>query len=342
MNIVMIIVVFLTFVAIDKLAIPKVIASQIALSADYRSKLDYGQLKSFVDLVNNDPTPKVIMIGDSITEGGGVANGDETIAHYLQQDILKSGKYYHVYNLGLQGAAPGDSYFIIKSLNLTSKDIVAYDLNVGNYGGPTAVKFPGITGELASKGSVLNPLVKASNNPVEDRLRLFVDNHWKLFAYRNMVKEYLTQQLSHKPVVTTTQHQPDPQPWYTTNWTSRTRGMFKRGDNVFSDNDQGIRFTKLMIQDIKARGSNILIYNISLNQQMMEQYNMIDRPHYDADMQRLKTMVVTSGATYQDYETVIPSPLFADSLHPTKDGNRILAVRMAKDLSGWLSGEGKS
>ncbi|GMA51187.1 hypothetical protein GCM10025857_25440 [Alicyclobacillus contaminans] len=328
-------VVVAVFVVIDQLAIPPILAHEVVPNADYRTKVDYTDIKAFIEEVNRDRSPKIILVGDSITQGGGVANGDETISHYLQQNVSRAGYAYHVYNFGIEGAEPGDCYAIVKSLRLTSKDLVVYDMNVGDYG-VSPVRFREITPMLVPMP--VHTKSTALVDPVEDWLRRFVNNHWKLFAYRGIVKTYLANWGGGPPITaSSTKHAPDPPPWYTKDWTAQTKGMWKRGSNVFHDNDGALTFNRLMIQDVRSHGAKILVYNIPLNQKMMAQYQMIDEPKYKQNIARLKAAMLGAGAIYRDYEYLIPSDDFIDSLHPTRAGNEILANQLMKDLTPYFA-----
>lgn len=325
MNIFVILAVFLVFVGIDKFAIPAVMAADIPLSADYRTNLNYPELRAFIERINASAGPKVIMVGDSVTEGGGVSNGDETIAHYLQVDLQNADKPYHVYNLGLKGAAPGDAYNVIHAIHLNKGDVVLYGMNPSDYG-TTPVNFPTVTGMLnPQKRFAIMQSQHPGTNPIEIALRLFVTNHWALFRDRNLIKDDL---LGRNRTV----HQTDPPPWYTSDWTARTKGIYKRGENTFHQNDGSLERLEWLIRDAKRAGALMFVYNVPLNQQMMAKYQMIDRPHYDENIKRLKTAIVNAGAQFGDYQKIVPSPNFVDSIHPTAKGNQIVAAALVHDV----------
>ncbi|MGZ4112468.1 MAG: hypothetical protein ACXVP5_08540 [Tumebacillaceae bacterium] len=341
MNLLMILLVIGAFVAIDQVAVPLVIGTKIRAASDYRSPIhfQYGDVKALVDLINEDESPKIITTGDSIINGGGVKSASDTIANYLQGDLRQAKSDYHVYNLGLSGANPGDIYFVVKSLHLTSKDVVVYDLNVSHYGYKSII-FPNITAELAPKYQESQPLYDVlgiKKDKLEDRLQLLVNNTWKLYAYRDVLSDMFKQKyLGKQPIKDYVSYDP----WNYMDWSSRTKGSPKRGANEYPDSDPSLLFTKYLIQTVKQEGANILIFNIPLNQQMMKQYDMLNRPMYDKNIARLSKFITDNGATFTNYEKLIPSPYFTDSLHPMKQGNQILAKQLQHDLEPWLSGKG--
>lgn len=340
MNVWMMLLVILSFVLIDQIVVPAAIGTKIRASSDTRSPIQfqYGDVKALIDLINHDKSPKIITTGDSIINGGGVKSASDTIANFLQGDIRQAGSKYHVYNLGLSGAAPGDIYFVVKSLHLTPQDIVVYDLNVSHYGYKSII-FPDITAELASKYEEDQPLYDVlgiKKDKLEDRLQLLVNNTWKLYAYRDVLSEMLKEKLGKRPSKDYVSYDP----WYYMDWSARTKGSPKRGGNEYPDTDPSLMFTKYMIQTVKKAGANILIFNIPLNQQMMKQYDMLNRPMYDKNIARLSTFVTSYGAKFTDYEKLVPSAFFTDSLHPMKKGNQLLAKQLQQDLTPWLDTKG--
>lgn len=259
-------------------------------SSDYRSSLNFDQLESLITIANQNNSPKIIMVGDSIVYGGGVSNGNETISHYLQQKIMSNHKNYQVYNLGLQGAAPGDVSDIVQSLKLTSKDIVIYDLNQAYFGSKPST-FPNLTGQL------LKTSLKMT------------------YSY-----QFVSQQL------------PDPEPWYTRTWKIKPNGSYRRGENVFSNNDQTLEIFEDMIKNVNSHGTKMFVFAIPLNPELMNQYNMLDSTRYASNLGRLKSIVESYKCGYENYENLIPANYFTDELHPTKQGNQILANEIYKKL----------
>ncbi len=338
MNVPIIISVIACFVLIDLLVVPKVISHKISATADFRlpTNFTYGELKAFVDLINQDPAPKVILTGDSIIQGGGVKSGDSSIAAFLQDRVGGLAAAYHVYNLGVSGAAPGDCYFILKALKLTDRDIVVYNFNMGHYG-VKPVTFPDKTAELTSKyhnGRPLYPMLQLRNNDkIENTLQLWVTNTWKLYAYREVIKDVLWGDDREEPEVNLL-------PWTETDWTEKTKNTPKRGSNHLLDTDPAMIFTNFLVAGVKQTEARLLVFNTPLNQEMMQQYDMMDRDQYDRNIQEIRKKLDKAGVVFKDYETIIPSAYFTDSLHPMKEGNEIIAQKLKEDLSGWMQGEG--
>lgn len=340
MNLSMIVLLLASFVGIDQLVVPRFVENQMSATSDYRTPthFQYGEVKAFIDLVNKDPYPKIILTGDSIIQGGGVEHSQDTIANLLQQELGGPRADRHVYNLGFSGAAPADIYFVLKALKLDEDDIVVYDLNIGHYVSQRLV-FPTITGELAAKehrGEPLYDILKLEKDPIEDRLQLFMTNTWKLYSYRDMILD----QLEHRFLGTTEEQAwVNYQPWYTLDWSSLTEGSAKRGSHNFPEDDPALTFTKYMVESVRERGAQMLVFNIPLNQEMMNKYAMIDRPTYNLNIARLGAAVEAHGALFRDYEKIVPSQFFTDSLHPMKEGNSIIAKTLIRDLGPVLKGK---
>jgi len=337
LNLLVIAAVLIVFSAIDTWVVPPVVANEVPATANYRTVARYSTLRVFINAINRDPAPKVIMVGDSIIEGGGVNNANETIAHYLQSNLTQTGSPYHVYNLGIEGAGPEDSYYEIRALHLSPADVVVFDMNTGHYGNAPAT-FPDIMPMLPAYGgnAPSNVLPNNANKTIEQKLTAFIIAHWKLFALRDLVKEAIKHTITHSEPPQSVKHVADPPPWYHEDWTAKTKGIAKRGDNVFSNSDASLQYTNEMIQEVQKTSARMLLFNIPLNQQMMQQYSMLNAAHYQVDVDRLKTTFTRLGATYVNYETLVPSQYFVDSVHPTKEGNQIIANRLAADLSGLI------
>jgi|GEM_PF-6982324 len=342
MNLPMILLVFFSFALIDQWIVPAVVAHKVTATSEYRIPINftYGQLKVFIDQINEDPAPKIILTGDSIIQGGGVGSGKESIASYLQHELESAGSPYRVYNLGISGAAPADMYFVIKALKLTNRDIVVYDLNVGHYGkGNKALTFPKITAELSWKydqGESLYDDLSLQTDKLEDGLQLLVTNTWKFYAYREVIKSIYQEKyygyVQKQPEV-------DLRPWHEQDWTEKTKNAAKRGAIELTDKDVNVKFLKRLIETAREGGARVLVFNVPLNQDMMAQYQMIDRARFDENVDALSDHAIQAGASYQDYERLIPSPYFIDSLHPMSKGNELIAKRLHQDLQAWLDGK---
>lgn len=342
LNLPIILLVIIAFVFFDQWAIPKIVAQKVKASPEYRIPINFtlGQLKALIDQVNDDHSPKIILTGDSIIQGGGVGSGEESIAYFLQQELQQDRSPYKVYNLGISGAAPADVYYILKSLQLSDKDIVVYDLNIGHYAkGKKAITYPAITAKLSEKyhhGQPIHSLLGISPDSLEDRLQHRVAQWWKFYAYREVVKSlYQEKWFGHAQA----QPKVNLDPWFKTDWTEKTKNAAKRGVVDINVGNVNLKFTKFLIEAASEQGARVFVFNIPLNQEMMAKYQMIDRMQYDKNLDSLVQFVTNQGAVYQDYELLIPSPHFTDSLHPMAEGNRRLAGQLHQDLQMWVNGK---
>ncbi|MGB8955901.1 MAG: SGNH/GDSL hydrolase family protein [Tumebacillaceae bacterium] len=348
LNAPILILIIATFVLIDLFAMPWIVARQhIEATSAYRPPLhfSYAQVKAQIDLINQDTHPRVITVGDSIVNGGGVGSSEDTIANYLQQGLNNVNlQNYHVYNLGLSGAAPADVFFLVKALDLKPQDIVVYDLNLNHYFIMQKLVFPQITAELADKhhnGQPLYDFFGIQKDKLEDRLQLFVSDYWKLYAYRGLVHEMYNEKVKgNKPL--SMAEEVNLNPWTMTDWTERTKDSVKRGHSAYVADDPALVITRDLIQETRQRGANILLFGIPMNQEMVKRYNMVDWEGYHAGMKHLQEDVEKEGARYVDYSQLVPSPYFTDSLHPMAKGNEIIAQQLVKDLNPWLTEKGSA
>lgn len=339
MNLTILVLVILSFVCLDKFLVPAIVGQRVALSADYRIpvKFGFGELRAFIDRINQDPRPKIIMTGDSVIQGGGVGSASETISFFLQQALQTAGSPYQVYNLGLSGATPADVFFVLKSLRMTDGDIVVYDFNIGHYGkGKKAITYPTITAQLAQKehrGQSLHSWLPSETDRLEERLQLIVTNHWKLYAYRDVIKSVYRERLFGVAPETSEVRL---EPWYADDWTDKTKNLVKRGAVEIAADDVNLLFTRYLIQAARDQGARVLMFNIPLNQRMMDMYEMIDRTRYNQNVILMRRIMEKEGAVFVDYEQIVPSDWFTDSVHPMKEGNRMIAEQLRRDLQKWL------
>ncbi len=338
MNLLIIVMIILSFVVIDIVLVPIITGIQVKATPEYRCCLDhltYGELKSFIDRVNRDKSPKIILTGDSVIHGGGVRDGDETIAHFLQQEINKSTNRYHIYNLGLKGAYSGDVYFIIKSLRLTEKDIVIYDLNLNQWDKPLT-QFPHVSSLLASSdhsGVDLDTILHISTNKsIEDQLQNFLTQHWRLYANRVLIKNIRIKKSLKEPEPASTY-----QFWHEKNWDDKLGKYAQRGATPITVQHPFMLMSLYVSNVVIEEKAKMLIFNMPLNHELLDKYKEIDRLGYDRNKNFMKTAFEEAGAAYRDYEFIVPSPYFTDTLHPTKEGNRIIAEQLAADLSTWIN-----
>jgi hypothetical protein len=186
------------------------------------------------------------------------------------------------------------------------------------------------------RGQPLHSLLGIAPVTLEDRLQQRIARLWKFYAYRDVVASICQEswfgQVREQPKVNL-------QPWYKTDWTEKTKNAAKRGAIELSKQDVNLMFTRFLIEAARDQGARVFVFNIPLNQEMMAKYDMIDRAQYEKNLKSLAGFVNSQGAVFHDYELLIPSPYFTDSLHPTREGNQMLAGQLHRDLQTWLKGK---
>ena len=102
-----------------------------------------------------------------------------------------------------------------------------------------------------------------------------------------------------------------------------------------------LQFLELMLQVARSNGTQVLLYNVPLRQEVMNPY-VPDQ--YGRFRQDLAAIAARRGALFEDYDSLIPTELwgtwyktaYPDFSHFTAAGHRLLAERVRSDIAPLL------
>jgi hypothetical protein len=103
-----------------------------------------------------------------------------------------------------------------------------------------------------------------------------------------------------------------------------------------------MQFIELAVRVAREQGIQVLLYNVPLRQEVENPYVASEYARFRRD---LATIAAKYGATFQDYDDLIPQDLWGtwygtdlpDFSHFTAAGHRLLAQRVLQDISGMLN-----
>lgn len=170
-------------------------------------------LDLYVEYVAGQGGYKIAVIGDSVVQGAGVAEREQTISAHLQDELRGSYlKSANVYNFGLPGGRPADLYMTVKKLH----EAGAVQMVVINISYPFfsvemtrtpllyfKVWSPGLTEEekkelkVPAAVAAMPPLqttaagTDIAGSDIEKEIQKFISSHWSVYRFRQELNRYL-------------------------------------------------------------------------------------------------------------------------------------------------------
>ncbi|MDI6711205.1 MAG: GDSL family lipase [Bacillota bacterium] len=315
----------------------------------------------YIERHRGDYDVNVVMLGDSIVWGAGLGvRGDQTISAYLEDELARRlpGRKVRVWNLGIPGSEPGDMYFALRRVERLQPDAVVADFNIIFYN-PKSIADPvafdwlyldyGITPESI-------PEVRAVwDRPLGDRVADFLAMRWRLYREREWInallfKEYPRQRFANgvKALVNRALNgapasAPAPAPggkrWYEQDWKAQLARVAFMYDPAPLDpaHNAACGFTAAALRHLKERGMPALVFKPDHNEAMLGK--LASAPGFRANVAALDGLLRESGVPYLDMEGRVPSDFFADHVHLTAEGNRVVARELAAALVPQLAAQ---
>ncbi|MBO8171721.1 MAG: hypothetical protein H0Z33_07520 [Bacillaceae bacterium] len=327
---------------------------QVNGEGTFRLKIEEKRvLEGYLEKIEADPHPKVIMIGDSVMFGSAARMDDQTIPAWFHQYIGdQSGGEMHVYNLGLRGLGIADAYYLLKRLQKPENNIewIVYNINTGWFTRENIINRPFIL-DLHEPESIPCNRLGLDPPPARDAegwIQDHIMDKWKLYHYRYLVSHWLFG----KPLIQRLQdeanqlyNQTDNEdeehiydPWYEKEWDQRFAGDWKIGA-IYHGNTQW-QYFEYLLQLMKKTSSNSLVFFTPRNGELLEKYDKVDHQLMAKSKQTIRETAHKYGVAIVDYEDLLASSYFSDSIHPLPEGNRIIAEQLAHDMRRLLDHQG--
>lgn len=323
---------------------------------------DEATVGLWIDQVKKSGGYKIVILGDSVIHGHAVESSFETLPAHVVRELRERlpGREVQVFNLGLAGAAPAEVYFLMDALEGAGANLIIYNINLGWFAREnpldhrSLLKLKGVTTDLDLPGLGIEP-EKPTSTPAEEWLSEHVFSHWKLYRYRVLLNYWLFG----KPIREKLEEaRKDPRlllpfagdrlpevvemrsPWQEKDWDGKLDPADGRVGAISLDNgNKQWLFYRMMMKMIKSREIPALFFITPRNYELLDRYDMVDRPAYAKNLSAIVNAAESSGVPVLDYDSAVPCEYFSDIVHPLPEGNKILAREIARDLieKGYLA-----
>lgn len=316
---------------------------------------DEETLKLWKEQLKSGEGLKVVFLGDSVVYGGGVPQENETIPAYFCRALrlLIPDQRVEVYNFSLPGCTPQDTLNILKFILDSKPDLVIYDVNIGWFGSKKAMEHPNLASlSKAEKNpavpvasSSLDTELKNTRGRIEDVLTAFVSKHWVLYRnriflnyvffgrpLREIVKVEVEPRQKENRAAGITEGNELYKPWYEKNFDvlKQTRGRLGYC-NLDEGNVHWLMYNQL-IYTLNKAGVKAVFFTVPRNSTLLARYDLLDRPVLSRQEEKLRKAAETRGIEVLDYTFLVDDRFFVDTVHPTREGNKVIGERLAIDL----------
>lgn len=303
-------------------------------------------LESYLERIRNDAGKKVLFLGDSAMFGSATAADNETIPAYVAEIAAQKwpGEQVHFYNIAMRGLGSADAYHLLQLLQDSPHvaDLIVYNVNIG-----------WLTDEkLVNRQLILDlypidrvdwaglKLEKPNKWDPERLLGEHVMKHWNLYRYRYMVSYWLFG----KPIYHAIEDAADRLyetvdsgedsliylPWYEKEWDDKLAGDWKIG-RIYENNKQWQYFDR-MLQLMSKTSRETMVYFTPRNGELLQKYDKVDH----VAMKQSKEKITKTAMGYQihvfDFEDLVESSQFSDTIHPLSEGNRTIAEAIVREM----------
>lgn len=294
----------------------------------------------------------VVFLGDSIVYGSSVGPR-QTIPFYLEQELRK--KYpqqnIRVFNYGYKGYGVSETFFMLNSLRGTGVDLVVFGLSSGWFNRKPVLEHANVV-KLnpdvfqKSRVSKLGVALPDSDKDLwERRLSVFLAEHWALYRNRSTIAAKILGKSLAEKIFESKLAVYDPaayrndriyweevrRPWYEKEF--QKRNISKFGWVNQSPTNPQLGFYELLMDMVQAEGVTSLFYVTPVNYDLFASYNLIDYSAWNKSRSGLKDLSRPPGTNYVDFSDAVPGKYFADSVHMLAPGNKLLAGKIAAEIS---------
>ncbi len=296
------------------------------------------QIKARID--REDLTDYVIILGDSVGYSG-PGGPDQSIGYYMSQISREQGRPLTVFNLALPAMQTGDLYTVL--LKLRAKGIATPRLviNLLHAGFVVRAPYPPVVFWLDNDLKQMDPdswsrfrqhLIdagRAKEDPLLTALfQRYIAPHVSLLRYRPVIKGELMSLFSAREVYDTRAWTEKPGLAELLQGYEYQIGFNPAPVDLTEQNPQIYFLQKIM--DL-TRNDQVLYYLTPTNQELMKPN--VTNPGYRENVTRISEWMTAQGVDYLDLESALDPSLFADHVHLTPEGYRVLAGRLLEQLN---------
>ncbi len=302
---------------------------------------------------------KIVFLGDSQAYGSSVKNSSETVPAYLEQDLRRQmpDKNIKVFNFSFKGMGISENYFIINALLDKDVDLFVYNLSTSWFNRNETFDHPNVirlTDNLPEEEKLNRMGIKDERtfkDRLSDKLNLTVSRYWGLYENRAVITTMLLGKSVREKITESQIKLTNPkkalkdekakqrlyQPWNTKDWKAILGKVnYKFGQVNLNPYNRQMIFYTMLLQDIQRNKIPAMFYNSPQNIDMLETVYGMDKKEWLKNSAQIKKMTNKGYITHLDYTYLVPGRYFTDAIHMDKNGNKIVAQQLAKDiLDNW-------
>lgn len=307
-----------------------------------RTSMGYEQL---VAKMQRDPNARIAVVGDSIVWGGNAESWD-TLSAKLGDLYRTQGRAVSAYNLGFNGGHANDLLPVIAELSTKhAADVILLNLDMRFYGERTvARRYPELYAQAAgSLGSVPKDLMAIAATPTapvdaEKKASKAVERVWRLYALRDYLAAAIFGEAPASALnrfMNRTRANLFGPPLYGKKAPSKLPlSDLKKAfalQPLTADNIN-VRYLTAALDIARAHGVPVIVFGGPVDSALLDQLKAWNRADYESNLSRMRIIVESHGARFQEYTDAVPGELIADSHHPLAAGYEALAKAMLPDL----------
>jgi hypothetical protein len=294
----------------------------------------------------------VVFLGDSVVYGSSIGPR-QTIPFYLEQELRK--KYprqnIRVFNYGYKGYGISETFFMLNSLRGAGVDLVVFGLSSGWFNRKPVLEHANVlklTPDVFQKPRVIKlgvALPDSDNDLQEQRLSGFLAEHWALYRNRSTIAAGILGKSLAEKIFESKLAVYDPAayrnnriyweevriPWYEKDF--QKHKISKLGWINLSPANPQLGFYQLLMDLVRAEGMTPLFYVTPVNYDLFASLNLIDHSNWNKSRSGLRVLSRSMATNYVDFSDAIPGRYFADSVHLLASGNKLLAGKIAAEIS---------
>lgn len=298
---------------------------------------------------------KIVFLGDSQSFGSSVKNSSETVPAYLEQELRQQmpDKNVKVFNFAFKGMGISENYFIINTLLDKDVDLIVYNLSTSWFNRKKIFDHPNVirlTENLPAEKKLEKMGIKderTDKDRLSDKIDLSVSRLWGLYDNRAAITTMVLGKSVREKVVELETKLTNPekaqkkeqeeqrlyQSWYTKDWkTILAKVNYKFGHINLNPNNRHVMLYNMILNDINRKKVPAVFYSSPQNIVMLEKFYDMDRKAWQKNSALIKKMTDKGYVVHLDYTYLVPDRHFTDAIHMDKNGNKITAQKLAKDI----------
>lgn len=295
---------------------------------------------------------KIVFLGDSIVYGSSVGPR-QTIPFYLEQELRQSypQRNIRVFNFGYKGYGISETFFMLNTLRGSDADMVIFGLSSGWFNRNPVLEHRNalkVNPDIFQKSRVTRLGVTLSGideNPWNRRISAFLTEHWALYRNRStLAAKILGKSLAEKvfesklAIYDPVSYRNNQVYWQNVRrpWLEKDFGkqvISKLGWINLSPANHQAGFYQLLMDLVRAERLTPFFYVTPVNYDMFEEYKNIDYTSWNKNRARLRELSRPQETNFVDFSAAMPGKYFADSVHMLAPGNKLLAGKIAAEIT---------